>query len=322
MTAAAFEANLIDYRHSVVQANKRADAGDESLEICAWCMCEIDLDPQPHRPECPGIGQPRATSEPVLANVGPLSHSPAPRRAAVDGLDALERMDAGLPQEPDLDDEEDDPDDDLGEREPQAADPASAPAIEPPAPSRSSSTIRGRVPAWTREAAIAAVQAFAAEHGHPPSHADLAGNPLLPSAPTAKRLFGGPFSDLIVAAGFRRPGRGTRYKDSSSERAASQSSERGLARLHDDGGLDDEQPAMGARTPEATADGTGEPEPGPAPDPAQPLGEAPPCGLTLDELAAAGNAMEAIASRLQHLERPSRRNVWDFIRPLIDEALA
>lgn len=275
-TRQPFEANLMDFRHSVVQAHKRADAGDESLEICAHCMCEVDVDPQPHRPGCPGIGGARATSSPVLAGLDPMHHSPAPRPAVVlgsarNGLDALERMDDGLPQEPELEPDVDDaPDDEevLEEQEPEVSvEPASAsPAIEPPvAPSRSSSTRRG---GWTRETMIAAIQSFVAGNGHPPAHAHLTGNRLLPSAPAATRLFGS-FGALVEAAGFDRPTRGTRYaKDSSSERAASQPAARGHARPGAGGGLDDEPPALGARSPEATADGSGEPVTGPpAPDP-------------------------------------------------------
>lgn len=80
-----FAENVLDFRHSVVQAHKRADAGDDSLEICPHCMCEVDVTPQPHRPGCAGIGQPRSTV---------LTGHPTY------GLDALERMDAGEPQQP------------------------------------------------------------------------------------------------------------------------------------------------------------------------------------------------------------------------------
>lgn len=63
---------------------------------------------------------------------------------------------------------------------------------------------------WTREKAIAAIQAYAARHGHPPGQNDTRGNRELPTPPTANRLFGS-WPDLIVAAGFDRPTRGTRY---------------------------------------------------------------------------------------------------------------
>lgn len=47
-----WEPNWIDYRHSRVIADKRSDAGDETLEICAHCGCEADITPAPHSPKC------------------------------------------------------------------------------------------------------------------------------------------------------------------------------------------------------------------------------------------------------------------------------
>ena len=71
----------------------------------------------------------------------------------------------------------------------------------------------GPGPKWTRESAIAAVQAWAQEHGHPPpsNHRDRS----LPSGPTAQKRFGG-WANLIEAAGLPRPTKGTRYRPGTS----------------------------------------------------------------------------------------------------------
>lgn len=67
---------------------------------------------------------------------------------------------------------------------------------------------------WTTETAIAAVQAFAAEHGRPPAMGDTLRNPALPPKTVGVRLYGS-WGSLIEAAGFPRPTRATRYKTSS-----------------------------------------------------------------------------------------------------------
>jgi hypothetical protein len=324
-----FEANLIDFRHSVVQANKRADADDETLEICAHCMCEVDVDPQPHRPGCPGIGKSRTSTGPVLAGLD-LTSSPAPKPPVVagapfrdDGLDALERMDSGLPQQPDVDDQEDDEvepaEEVLEEREPQARE-----AFEPPlvaarassaaaavgsgsrstatdeAASRSSSTWSREV-LWTPETVVAGIVRWVAEHDGelPTSTTWMRKADGYPTTSSVIKVFG-TWTAAIKAAGFEPRKRGGQrgvprprvkatseergeaalpqaqparssdaVKDSSSEGAATASSARGHARPVDERGLDDEQPAIRAPKPEATADGSGEPERAPAPDPVE-----------------------------------------------------
>jgi hypothetical protein len=137
-------------------------------------------------------------------------------------------MDAGEPQDPDVPgttrDDPEPPDDDEGdadgaalEEETAVGDPAvtgSAPAPhvrqrEPVRAASSSSAVNpyglkkfGRGFIWTREAAIAAVKAFAAEHGRPPRVADFkdAGPGTLPSNGSACQLFG-EWTTMVVAAG-------------------------------------------------------------------------------------------------------------------------
>lgn len=63
----------------------------------------------------------------------------------------------------------------------------------------------GKPKVWTREKIIAAIQAFAAEHGRPPTSTER------PSmAQQSKREFGS-WADAVEAAGFAKPTRGTRY---------------------------------------------------------------------------------------------------------------
>ena len=85
--------------------------------------------------------------------------------------------------------------------------------VRQPSPPSSPRAGVGPGPKWTEEKAIAAIQAWAREHGRPPSGNDAKGDRSLPSAPTCKRLGG--WATLIERAGFPRPTRGTRYKDSS-----------------------------------------------------------------------------------------------------------
>lgn len=224
-----FVENLIDFRHSVVQANKRSDAGDATLEICPRCMCEVDVSPQPHRPGCLGIGKARATTSPVLATlepfrrVPPTSPPPVVASSSHNGLDALERMDAGLPQEPELEADVDEPDAVLEERDDADGDAgdllaAPRPAVQGraipaaegdrSAASRSSSTRR----TWTRQDIIAALQAHVAEHGHPPTSKDWSHvSPDHPSATIVKQQFPS-WADAVEAAGFDRPRRGASKK--------------------------------------------------------------------------------------------------------------
>jgi hypothetical protein len=93
----------------------------------------------------------------------------------------------------------------------------------------------GRPPRWTRESAIAAVQAYAAEHGHPPGLDASRGNLAVPSVSPAKRLFGS-WPHMIEESGFERPVRGKQYgkrvgrtprpKDSPGEGAAAEETPR------------------------------------------------------------------------------------------------
>lgn len=66
---------------------------------------------------------------------------------------------------------------------------------------------RAGVQRWTLDTSVAAVQAWAAREGRPPRQKDATGDPLLPSASTA-RDFGLSWADLIERSGFPRPHRG------------------------------------------------------------------------------------------------------------------
>jgi transposase len=73
---------------------------------------------------------------------------------------------------------------------------------------------------WTRESVIAAIQAWAAEHGRPPSAQDWMysknGHPAMTSVYQSKSFPNAPFrywADAIEAAGFERPGPGGRYRE-------------------------------------------------------------------------------------------------------------
>ena len=48
-----FRPNWIDYRHSLVVADRRTDSG-ETVEVCGSCGCEVDVVPAPHSPKCAG----------------------------------------------------------------------------------------------------------------------------------------------------------------------------------------------------------------------------------------------------------------------------
>jgi hypothetical protein len=280
-----FEPNLIDYRHSVVQAGKRADAGDETLEICPHCMCEVDVEPQPHEPGCSGIGAPHAASagtssttskvlaraEAARAEKRPVKPNTTVRDRNVTDRDreALARMDAGEPQEP----EPDEKDATLGEEAAVGDLAVSGSARHTREPERAAPSPSVRSLKWTRERIIEAIQYWAAAHdGKPPTRRDWkAVSADRPSDYQVRRVFPS-WADAIEAAGFDKPTRGTRRsKHSSREGAASQPEPRGHARPGDGGGRDDEPPAMRAPTPEAT-DVAGEPEPGPAPDHAETSG--------------------------------------------------
>jgi hypothetical protein len=240
----AFVENRGDWERSVQWARERANAGDDDLEICPWCGCEVDTEPQPHRPGCEGIGKARVSSGPVLADGVALQakqrlvHPAAPVRDLSTGIAALERMDAGEPQEPERDvelveDSFDEGADDLDREEgprsptpgsggsdeeppamqaptPEATDAAGEPELEPGrAPNRelSSRSLSVAEGGWsrkrkTREEAIAALQRFAAEHGRAPARSELGRDYI--SASTVDRLFGG-YPEGLDAAGLEAP---------------------------------------------------------------------------------------------------------------------
>lgn len=112
---APFEPNFIDWRASRGRADRRAAQYDDTLEICAHCECEVDITPQPHKPDCRGIGMPRASSAEAVSAPKVESNGHVP--VAPEGLDLLDRMDAGLPVGPDAE-QEDPPELDLEVDEP------------------------------------------------------------------------------------------------------------------------------------------------------------------------------------------------------------
>lgn len=220
--APGWEPNVIDWRHSRVVAMKRADAGDETLEICPRCECEVDTTPAPHRPGCPGIGQRAnsATSTSVItaANEARRQAVREQARAEVEGLDLLERMDAGLPVA-DLEEPDGNADDSandeavLGEVAAVADSSVSGPAPppldrgEPERATASPSTVnpynlqrRGKGYAWTRAASLQAVKDFHADHGRSPNSTDPPQHwGALPSMQMAQKIFGG-WGKLLEAA--------------------------------------------------------------------------------------------------------------------------
>ncbi|MFL5911443.1 MAG: homing endonuclease associated repeat-containing protein [Gaiellaceae bacterium] len=318
---------LADYERSVRWARERAHAGDETLEICPHCLCEVDVDPQPHRPGCPGIGMPRATSVPVLANVEPAAavSSPAVRPGSAfrdDGADALARMDAGERQEPVLE-----------EREPQSGEvgvsfalpPASdnallrADAVVEPgsqhgvvaeAASRSSST-RGwsRGKRWDEETVVAAIVRWHAEHGAPPTSAQwLNAADGYPSQSSVRKVFGS-WAAGIEAAGFPRPTRGTRAP-TAAQAAGRVSRESAVPVL-----------ALPAREPLAMPEqDSAPPEPADLPPLAKnddPLSIA---EMSTGELAACGQIMQTVGQQVADLTKPERLRVARSIAALLESA--
>ena len=189
-----FEPNLIDFRHSVVLAHKRAAADDETLEICPHCMCEVDVDPQPHRPGCAGIGKSRTTTEPVLAREDwPAQQKKDAKAAAEAGVRLSLGEEAAVGQAAGSS---------AATSEGELERVASSPSARRPGPA----------PKWTREKIIEAIQAWAAEHdGKPPTLRNwYAASDEYPSEHHVKRVFAAAWADAIEAAGFEKPTRGTR----------------------------------------------------------------------------------------------------------------
>lgn len=142
----------------------------------------------------------------------------------------------------------------------------------------------GRSKIWTPELVVAAIQRWNAEHGKPPAQSDwMRRGEWWPTFSTAARCFGGSWRAAIEAAGLQP------------QRSAPKQPARG----EDNAGSRERREQRAAESASAAT-----------------------FGLTLEQLRAAGAVMEAVASRLQHLERGDRRRVWAFVRPLIDEGLA
>lgn len=211
-TPVGWKPNWIDYRSSVANVARREDRGD-TAGTCRECGCETDIAPAPHSPKCPTL------------NGGDM-----------DGLDLLERMDAGEPLSDDQQTEIAGAEpEEIEEREPEADeatvagadDSASAQADQEPAePSRSSSSNGGGRSKWTREKVIAAIHEVAAKVGHTPSRNEMQdhGYGGVPQKSTTDRL-GASWADLVREAGYEPLTRGSgaeRRKDSGRDGRAPQ----------------------------------------------------------------------------------------------------
>jgi hypothetical protein len=94
---------------------------------------------------------------------------------------------------------------------PAAGKPRGKPRAVSMAESRARGAATARTVRWTRERIVESLQAFAAEHGRPPSCLDARHHVgRLPQQPTCARAFGS-WANAIEAAGFPRPTRSTRY---------------------------------------------------------------------------------------------------------------
>jgi hypothetical protein len=234
-----------DYEASAARARERSDADDFTLEICGWCLCEVDVDEPAHRPGCVGIGKPRVGAEAVLPGLAGLEREPdrsaretpetspgdAPEAVASaslvrgesrgrlgsrvasrsdstdDGLDALERMDAGLPQQP---------------RAQETPQPPAEPERSPRNPYGLQKRGRGYI--WTKLALLEAIRDFVSEHDRVPQRTDFYGVApgRFPSAKSATDLFAS-IDQLIIAAGFAPvPARQSRWTKPEPEAALSE----------------------------------------------------------------------------------------------------
>jgi hypothetical protein len=181
-----FVENRPDYERSVQWARDRANAGDDTLEICGHCGCEVDTDPQPHQPGCPGIGKPRASTVAVLPSL-PKIEEREPKAREETARTAPPTMDQGAGNAPVAVSAE--------SRKPSVGELAS----------RSSST-RQRV--WDRASIVAAIQRWNDEHGEPPKSTEwVKKQDGRPTMSTVINHFG-TWVAAIVAAGFepRRSG--------------------------------------------------------------------------------------------------------------------
>jgi hypothetical protein len=291
-----FVENRADYERSRQWAIDRAQAGDDTLEICPVCMCEVDADPQPHKPGCEQIGKPRSTSEPVLTTF-------MPARAAKPVI---------MPDSP--------------IREVAAVAAATEPALEAeavlegrelkrlgPTRSRPSSPVRGAV--WSPDDVIAAIRRWADEHGGvPPTNGQWVKKvDGYPSSSTCQDRFGS-WSKAIEAAGFVARKQGGAPRPTLSEREPSAPDPDADLRVPG-------PPALPGVLQEAAPAG---PAPGPASrsenaDPDQPVAGLE--HLSFAQLVAAGNAMAATAEALLPLAKEDRRAVWLIVGPLVEGAL-
>jgi hypothetical protein len=220
----AWAPNWIDYRHSLVNVDRRALDEGEEFETCAYCGCELDVTPRPHAPTCPTV---------IAAD--------APGSAAAKIVAQREARRGEDGDEPDLDEPGeilagDEDELEVGE-EPTLEEAAVAPAAGPdaaraasssepgpadgtpvvdpggeppiaPALAGGASTNRSRWNAWTREDIIDAIHRWHAEHGKPPVANDWQRRiETYPTTTTVSKHFGS-WASGIEAAGYPRPTRG------------------------------------------------------------------------------------------------------------------
>jgi hypothetical protein len=299
MSAAAivFEPNWISYRHSLVQVDKRRDADDETLEICAYCECEVDVDPAPHKPGCRGIGAPRANPATSRRRRScgswPPRSLPQDRPPEPEDHDLLDAIDAGDPLTPDdedeleLDEEAAGPNassssPELEEEEVAAvgdltgsgsAEHSSEPERAVTASSRENPyglSRYGRGYKWTPEIALRACRDFCETTGRPPQQQDARDEPTgtLPSEGVAIKLFGS-WDDMLRAADLtpvqaRAPRNKTRTASRAADKrpaAAAAPSEPEPRDDHerDDRAVDASPPAAVPAAPASRSDGANSP---------------------------------------------------------------
>lgn len=203
----------IDFRASVGRAERRLAAG-EMVARCWSCKTELDVDVPVHSPRCRTLGRPSTSS---------------------DGRDALDAMDAGVPQReldvqavvetrdcatPRCDREADSGSDfcrvcDEGlrlqaERAGHVTTPidAFAERSRDTKPEQEVETVRAPQRGWTREGILLSIQIFHSENGRTPKADEwIKAAPDHPTTSTVVKHLGS-WSNAIEAAGFDRPTRG------------------------------------------------------------------------------------------------------------------